>query len=433
MKLPSATAGSGMSCERCGREAGGSKESHFSFCPDCRLFVCDRCWDASGPACEGCVAKRKAEATGAAFLAASEAIMAAPNVEPPEPEPIVPPVPAVLPTPAQEPALLQLASAGPKRGPNGRFLPRAATANGSSPAAPTTKEKPTKGKAAAKGNSSGKAKPPASHGHGQKARRGTSGRGGKKNEAAIVKPTPYRPAPGADPAPPVAAVAFSIPQSTLAAGEATPMVNASTAAGGPVHEAPGTAAATPVATIAQPASPSSEAFRASILNSIGTPDVAWQVMARPGMPAPTRVPVGPARPIAAAPRPVRRTARERLPTAGRLARGLAIRLAMAVILALAALVAIAAAMTLTGSEAGARAPAAPAATTRNLGAAPATSHPSLRAARNYVIQQGDTLRTLARRFYGDEGLWPVLFEANHKRLSAPEDLRIGTEIIVPAR
>src|SRR6185503_12714097 len=71
MKLPSATAGPGMSCERCGRESRGGKDSHFSFCPGCRLFVCDRCWDAAGMACEGCVAKRKAEATAAAFLAAS--------------------------------------------------------------------------------------------------------------------------------------------------------------------------------------------------------------------------------------------------------------------------------------------------------------------------------------------------------------------------
>jgi len=106
---------------------------------------------------------------------------------------------------------------------------------------------------------------------------------------------------------------------------------------------------------------------------------------------------------------------------------------MALILAVAALVAIAAAMTLTGGESGAGGPSAPAAAALNAAAGPATMHPSLPTEQRYVIRRGDTLRTLARQFYGNEGLWPVLFEANRKRLAAPEDLRIGTEIIVPAR
>ncbi|HEX6654806.1 MAG TPA: LysM peptidoglycan-binding domain-containing protein [Candidatus Limnocylindria bacterium] len=106
---------------------------------------------------------------------------------------------------------------------------------------------------------------------------------------------------------------------------------------------------------------------------------------------------------------------------------------MAVILAVAALVAIAAAMTLTGAESGAGASSAPPAAARNAAASPTTTHPSLTTVRTHLIQRGDTLRSLARRFYGDEGLWPVLFEANRKRVAAPEDLRIGTEIVVPAR
>jgi hypothetical protein len=78
MKLPSAAAEPGMQCERCGREAAGDQNSHFSFCPDCRLFVCDRCWDRRGLACHGCVAKRSAERTAAAFDAANGVALATP-------------------------------------------------------------------------------------------------------------------------------------------------------------------------------------------------------------------------------------------------------------------------------------------------------------------------------------------------------------------
>lgn len=49
----------------------------------------------------------------------------------------------------------------------------------------------------------------------------------------------------------------------------------------------------------------------------------------------------------------------------------------------------------------------------------------------YRIQDGDTLPKLARRFYGDEERWRVIYEANRGRIADPDLLPIGTEIIIP--
>ena len=56
-------------------------------------------------------------------------------------------------------------------------------------------------------------------------------------------------------------------------------------------------------------------------------------------------------------------------------------------------------------------------------------HPT--GSRAYVVQPGDTLWDIARRFYGDSRQSALLLGANRDRLRGPEDLRPGMVLIVP--
>lgn len=53
------------------------------------------------------------------------------------------------------------------------------------------------------------------------------------------------------------------------------------------------------------------------------------------------------------------------------------------------------------------------------------------AGRSYRVQAGDTLRAIARHFYGDANRYGDLLTANHTVLSRPEDLREGMTLVVP--
>jgi 5'-nucleotidase/UDP-sugar diphosphatase len=49
----------------------------------------------------------------------------------------------------------------------------------------------------------------------------------------------------------------------------------------------------------------------------------------------------------------------------------------------------------------------------------------------YVVQKGDTLYELARRFYKDQSRWRDIWEANKTRVPDPNKLRVGTKLIIP--
>jgi nucleoid-associated protein YgaU len=49
----------------------------------------------------------------------------------------------------------------------------------------------------------------------------------------------------------------------------------------------------------------------------------------------------------------------------------------------------------------------------------------------YVVRQGDTLRAIAARVYGDEERWRRIFNANRRLLDSPEDLLPGMELRIP--
>ena len=86
-------------------------------------------------------------------------------------------------------------------------------------------------------------------------------------------------------------------------------------------------------------------------------------------------------------------------------------------------------------------PKAPAATT----AKPATdkqgfsTNPVTRAAeqvvgtetRTYVVQKGDTLASISRKFYSDAQRWKDIADANHNQLEGTVNLKVGQSLIIP--
>ncbi len=51
--------------------------------------------------------------------------------------------------------------------------------------------------------------------------------------------------------------------------------------------------------------------------------------------------------------------------------------------------------------------------------------------RNHVVQQGDSLYTLAVKYYGDGAKWNKIFDANRKILKDQKSLKIGQELVIP--
>lgn len=59
----------------------------------------------------------------------------------------------------------------------------------------------------------------------------------------------------------------------------------------------------------------------------------------------------------------------------------------------------------------------------------ATSAPV--APREYIIQPGDSLSTIAEKVYGDPSLYQQIFDANRSRLPTPNDLEVGLRLVIP--
>jgi nucleoid-associated protein YgaU len=49
----------------------------------------------------------------------------------------------------------------------------------------------------------------------------------------------------------------------------------------------------------------------------------------------------------------------------------------------------------------------------------------------YVVRPGDTLASLARRFYGSEGKWEKIYAANRERIDNPDSLDVGSRLVIP--
>jgi tetratricopeptide (TPR) repeat protein len=51
--------------------------------------------------------------------------------------------------------------------------------------------------------------------------------------------------------------------------------------------------------------------------------------------------------------------------------------------------------------------------------------------RTYVVQPGDTLASISRKFYKSRAHWKKILNANKKSIDDPEKLRIGQRLIIP--
>ena len=54
------------------------------------------------------------------------------------------------------------------------------------------------------------------------------------------------------------------------------------------------------------------------------------------------------------------------------------------------------------------------------------------AAGSYTVKSGDTLSTIAQRYYSNPGLWTVLYAANHGVIANANDIQVGQVLTVPA-
>jgi nucleoid-associated protein YgaU len=49
----------------------------------------------------------------------------------------------------------------------------------------------------------------------------------------------------------------------------------------------------------------------------------------------------------------------------------------------------------------------------------------------YTVVAGDTLRSIAQRFYGDANQWPRIFNANRDQISNPDVISVGWVLTIP--
>ena len=64
-------------------------------------------------------------------------------------------------------------------------------------------------------------------------------------------------------------------------------------------------------------------------------------------------------------------------------------------------------------------------------AAAAGNTPSTTTARNYTVQAGDSLSKIAKQFYGDANKYMKIFEANQDKLSDPDKIKPGMDLVIP--
>lgn len=63
-------------------------------------------------------------------------------------------------------------------------------------------------------------------------------------------------------------------------------------------------------------------------------------------------------------------------------------------------------------------------------AAPPTD-PAPGAVRMHVVQRGETLWTISKRYYGNGREWRKIYAANRNRIKNPSDVPVGIKLIIP--
>lgn len=64
-------------------------------------------------------------------------------------------------------------------------------------------------------------------------------------------------------------------------------------------------------------------------------------------------------------------------------------------------------------------------------AAAASGAPSTSAAHTYTVQPGDSLSKISKQFYGDASKYMKIFEANKDKLSDPNQIKAGMNLLIP--
>jgi nucleoid-associated protein YgaU len=52
-------------------------------------------------------------------------------------------------------------------------------------------------------------------------------------------------------------------------------------------------------------------------------------------------------------------------------------------------------------------------------------------ARTYIVQPGDSLSKISKNFYGNANMYMIIFDANKDKLSDPNKISAGTELVIP--
>ncbi len=76
-------------------------------------------------------------------------------------------------------------------------------------------------------------------------------------------------------------------------------------------------------------------------------------------------------------------------------------------------------------------PAPAAAAVVATGAPAPVAAPAPSAARVHVVERGDTLGAIAKKYYGKAGLYPKIFEANRDILDNPDVIKPGQKLRIP--
>ena len=63
--------------------------------------------------------------------------------------------------------------------------------------------------------------------------------------------------------------------------------------------------------------------------------------------------------------------------------------------------------------------------------ATATNTPPPAAPRTHIVQKGDTLQSLALKYYGTRSAWEKIFSANRAILPSKDQLKIGQQLVIP--
>ncbi len=64
-------------------------------------------------------------------------------------------------------------------------------------------------------------------------------------------------------------------------------------------------------------------------------------------------------------------------------------------------------------------------------ARPSGALPVSRSGKKHLVQEGETLFSLAQHYYNDSGRFVELYQANRSVLSTPERLTAGTVLVIP--